>query len=125
MKSITQKTSRKKSKPMIERSYTENNALTIYEASVKPFSAHSTIRFFDEADRDNTSQLMANKFRSTSILNEYNQKVKGVPITKSGKTLLQLRKQEKTAMNIYEASRAFILDDLHSNRYFDTFNNCM
>ena len=110
---------------MIERSYTENNVMTIDEASVKPFSAHSTIRFFDEADRENTSQLMANKFRSTSILNEYNQKVKGVPITKSGKTLLQLRKQEKTAMNIYEASRAFILDDLHSIRYFGSFNNCM
>ena len=90
--------------------------MAVDDESVKPFSAHSTIRFFDEADKDNNSQLMANKFRSTSILNEYNQKVKGVPITKSGKTLLQLRKQEKTAMNIYEASRAFILDDFYSSR---------
>ncbi|CAI2383491.1 unnamed protein product [Moneuplotes crassus] len=68
--------------------------VTLPPESSKPVSSHSTIRYYDEQDTKNDSQLMAKRFRSTSILRNYNKICSKTTSKNITKTLLGLQRQK-------------------------------
>lgn len=68
--------------------------------SSKPISSYSTIRYYDNEDSRNNSQLMAKRFRSTSILRKYQKICNRTTSRNITKTLLGLQKQKIAAKNM-------------------------
>lgn len=66
-------------------------------------SSQSTLRYYDEQDYDNSSNLMAKKFRSTSVLSKYKHLCSHIPVKEMPSALIQLTKDAQKSVKLTNA----------------------